>query len=90
METSAMKKDIHPNYRHVVIKDASNGWSFMTRSTVNTTETTKWEDGKEYPMIIVETTSASHPFFTGKHKVVDTAGRIEKFKRKYEKAGVKA
>jgi len=90
METIEMKKDLHPNYRPVVIKDASNGWAFLTRSTVNTNETTKWEDGKEYPLIIVETTSASHPFFTGKHKVVDTAGRIEKFKRKYEKAGVKA
>lgn len=85
-----MKKDLHPNYRHIVIKDASSGWAFLTRSTANTNETTKWEDGKEYPCITVETTSASHPFFTGKTKAVDTAGRIEKFKRKYEKAGVKA
>jgi large subunit ribosomal protein L31 len=53
METLTMKKDIHPNYRHVVIKDASNGWSCLTRSTVNATETTKWEDCKEYPLIIV-------------------------------------
>ena len=85
-----MKKDIHPNYRHVVMKDATNGWAFLTLSTVKSSENIMWEDGKEYPMILVETTSASHPFFTGKHKVMDTAGRIEKFKRKYEKAGVKA
>ncbi len=85
-----MKKEIHPNYRHIVIKDASSDFEFLTRSTAKTNEKTKWKDGKEYPCITVETTSASHPFFTGKTKAVDTAGRIEKFKRKYEKAGVKA
>ncbi|MCX6125750.1 MAG: type B 50S ribosomal protein L31 [Proteobacteria bacterium] len=85
-----MKKDLHPNYRPLVIKDASSEWSFLTRSTAHTNETTKWTDGKEYPCITVETTSASHPFFTGKTKALDTAGRVEKFKRKYEKVGVKA
>jgi large subunit ribosomal protein L31 len=85
-----MKKGIHPNYRPIIIKDASSEWSFMTRSTAVTNETTKWEDGNEYPCVTVEMTSASHPFFTGKTKAVDKAGRIEKFKRKYEKAGVKA
>ena len=85
-----MKEGIHPNYRHIVIRDASCGWAFLTRSTAATNETSTWEDGKEYPTITVETTSASHPFFTGKTKALDTAGRIEKFKRKYEKAGVKA
>jgi large subunit ribosomal protein L31 len=85
-----MKKEIHPNYRAVVIKDASSDWSFLTKSCAKSSETVKWEDGKEYPLVTVETSSASHPFFTGKHKVVDKAGRIEKFKRKYDKAGQKA
>ena len=85
-----MKKDLHPNYRPLVIKDASSEWAFLTRSTANTNEKTMWTDGKEYPCITVETTSASHPFFTGKTKALDTAGRVEKFKRKYEKVGVKA
>ena len=81
-----MKDGIHPDYRPVVIKDSSNGWAFLTRSTAISNQTVQWEDGQEYPLISVETSSASHPFFTGKHKVVDTAGRIEKFKRKYDKA----
>ena len=81
-----MKDGIHPDYRTVVIKDTSCDWSFLTRSTAVTNQTVKWEDGNEYPLVSVETSSASHPFFTGKHKVMDTAGRIEKFKRKYDKA----
>lgn len=80
-----MKDGIHPNYRPVLIKDSSCGFTFLTRSCAESNTTEKWEDGQEYPVILVETSSASHPFFTGKHKVVDTAGRIEKFKRKYAK-----
>jgi len=82
-----MKDGIHPNYRPVVIKDISCGWAFLTRSCAKSNETVKWEDGNEYPLINTETSSASHPFFTGKsNRVSDTAGRIEKFKRKYDKA----
>lgn len=82
-----MKEGIHPDYRSVVIKDASSGWAILTRSCARSNQTVKWEDdGQEYPLVLVETSSASHPFFTGKHKVVDAAGRIEKFKRRYEKS----
>ena len=77
-----MKKDIHPEFREVVFKDVGSGEMFLTRSTVNTKETVKFE-GKEYPMFQIEISSASHPFFTGKQKLVDTAGRVERFKRKY-------
>ena len=80
-----MKKDIHPDYREVVFHDTSSDYKFMTRSTLKTKETIKWEDGKEYPLIKVEVSSASHPFFTGKKMFVDTAGRVEKFKNKYQK-----
>ena len=81
-----MRKDIHPKeYRLVVFKDISNDYAFMTRSTVATKETIKWEDGNEYPLIKLEISNASHPFFTGKMKFVDTAGRIEKFNKKYAK-----
>ena len=81
-----MKKEIHPeNYRLCVFKDMSNGYTFLTRSCADTKETAKWEDGKEYPVIKVEVSSASHPFFTGKKMFVDTAGRVEKFKNKYQK-----
>jgi len=81
-----MKKGIHPeSYRLVVFKDMSNGYSFLSRSTVQTKETVKWEDGNEYPLVKLEISNTSHPFFTGKSMLVDTAGRIDKFKRKYEK-----
>ncbi|MEG1498280.1 MAG: type B 50S ribosomal protein L31 [Bacteroidales bacterium] len=81
-----MKKDIHPSdYRLVVFKDMSNDYSFMCRSTVKTNDTVKWEDGKEYPLVKLEISSASHPFFTGKVKLVDTAGRVDKFMNKYQK-----
>lgn len=84
--TLAMKKGIHPeNYRFVVFKDISNDHTFMTRSAVDTKDTIVWEDGKEYPLVKLEISSASHPFFTGKMKFVDTAGRIEKFQKKYAK-----
>ncbi|NRA65489.1 MAG: type B 50S ribosomal protein L31 [Pseudobacteriovorax sp.] len=80
-----MKKDIHPHYDFVVFKDIASDFSFLTRSTRKSNETIKWEDGKEYPLVNVEISSASHPFYTGKQKLVDTAGRIEKFRRKYKK-----
>jgi large subunit ribosomal protein L31 len=76
-----MKKDIHPaNYRKVVFLDTSSGEGFLLSSTVETEKTMKWKDGKEYPMKEIEISSASHPFFTGKNTVVDTAGRVERFK----------
>ncbi|HEX7016562.1 MAG TPA: type B 50S ribosomal protein L31 [Cyclobacteriaceae bacterium] len=78
-----MKKDIHPEYREVVFHDTSSDFKMLTRSTLTSKETIKWEDGKEYPLIKVEVSSASHPFFTGKKLFVDTAGRVEKFQRKY-------
>ena len=80
-----MKKGIHPEYRDVVFWDTSSDTKFLSRSTFNTKETIKWEDGKDYPVIKVEVSSASHPFFTGKKMFVDTAGRVEKFKNKYQK-----
>lgn len=80
-----MKKGIHPEYRPVVFQDASANYSFLTRSTIKSSDTIEWEDGKTYPLVKLEISSASHPFFTGKQKLVDTAGRVEKFKRKYSK-----
>ena len=81
-----MKKGIHPeNYRTVVFKDMSNDYAFLSRSTANTKETIKWEDGNEYPLIKIEVSSKSHPFYTGKAQFVDTAGRIDKFRQKYGK-----
>ena len=81
-----MKKGIHPeNYRTVVFKDISLEKAWLGKSTANTKETVKWEDGNEYPLIKLEISSESHPFFTGKMKFVDTAGRIDKFKKKYTK-----
>lgn len=80
-----MKKDIHPEYREVVFWDQSSDFKFLTRSTHSTDETIQWEDGKEYPVIKIEVSSASHPFYTGKKLFVDTAGRVEKFRNKYQK-----
>ena len=80
-----MKADIHPNYRPVVFQDSSSDFSFLTRSTISTKETIKWEDGNEYPLVKVEISSASHPFYTGKHKIVDSGGRVDKFRRRYGK-----
>ena len=81
-----MKKDLHPSsYRFVVFKDMSNEYSFLTKSCVDTKETIKWEDGNEYPLVKLEISNTSHPFFTGKNVLVDTAGRIDKFKKKYAK-----
>lgn len=78
-----MKKGIHPKYQEVVFLDTTSGFKFLTRSTLVPKETIQWEDGKEYPLIKVELSSASHPFYTGKKIFVDTAGRVEKFKKKY-------
>jgi large subunit ribosomal protein L31 len=81
-----MKKDIHPdNYRMVVFKDFSTNDAFLTRSCAPSRETIVWEDGKEYPLVKLEISSFSHPFFTGKMKFVDTAGRIDKFNKKFSK-----
>ena len=79
-----MKKDIHPEYREVVFQDVQSDFKFITRSTMKSDEKIKWEDGKEYPVIKVEVSSASHPFYTGKKIFVDTAGRVEKFNQKYK------
>jgi len=81
-----MKKDIHPeDYRLVVFKDMSNEHAFMCKSTANTSETITWEDGNEYPLIKLEISNKSHPFYTGKMQLIDTAGRIDKFKNRYAK-----
>ena len=80
-----MRKDIHPEYKEVVFQDSSSDFSFLTKSTMTSKDTIKWEDGNEYPLIKIEVSSASHPFYTGKKLFVDTAGREEKFNRKYKK-----
>ena len=78
-----MKKDIHPEYKEVVFFDTSSDFKFITKSTMTSKETIKWEDGKEYPLVKVDISSASHPYYTGKMKYVDSAGRVEKFQKKY-------
>ena len=86
-----MKKDIHPaDYRQVIFDDSSSGKRFLIASTVPSTKTDKWEDGKEYPVFEVEISSASHPFYTGHAKIVDTAGRVERFKTRQAKASQKS
>ena len=79
-----MKKETHPeSYRYVVFQDSSCDYQFLTRSTIATQETIKWKDGKEYPLYRLEISNESHPFFTGKQNLIDTAGRIEKYMQKY-------
>ena len=78
-----MKKDIHPKYRPVVFQDVSADFKFLTRSTADTKDTIQWEDGNEYPLVKVDVSSASHPFYTGKQKFLDTAGRVEKFQKRF-------
>jgi large subunit ribosomal protein L31 len=78
-----MKADIHPNYRPVVFQDISTQFSFLTRSTVRTKDKIVWTDGNEYPLVKVEISSSSHPFYTGKQKTMDTAGRIDRFMKRY-------
>lgn len=81
-----MKKGIHPDtYRLVIFRDMSNGYSFLCRSTAASKETATWEDGKDYPLIKLEISHTSHPFFTGKMQLVDTAGRVDKFRTRYKK-----
>ncbi|CAN5723444.1 type B 50S ribosomal protein L31 [soil metagenome] len=81
-----MKEAIHPTtYKKVVFKDMSNGHTFLSRSTAYSSETIVWEDGQEYPVIKLEISNTSHPFYTGKNVLVDTAGRIDKFNKRYEK-----
>jgi LSU ribosomal protein L31P len=81
-----MKKDIHPkNFRLVVFKDMSNGHSFLCRSTATSKDTVIWEDGNEYPLVKLEVSNTSHPFYTGKNVLIDTAGRIDKFNKRYAK-----
>jgi large subunit ribosomal protein L31 len=80
-----LKADIHPTYRDVVFQDVTANFAILTRSTLASKETVKWEDGQEYPLIKVEISSASHPFYTGKQKVVDTGGRVDKFRKRYAK-----
>jgi large subunit ribosomal protein L31 len=78
-----MKADIHPDYHNVVFQDVTSDFKILTRSTMSSKETVKWEDGEEYPLVKIEISSASHPFYTGKHKVIDTSGRIDKFQKRY-------
>ena len=80
-----MKADIHPDYREVVFQDVTSDFKFLTRSTISSKETIKWEDGNDYPLVKVDISSATHPFYTGQNKVRDTSGRIDKFKRRYTK-----
>lgn len=80
-----MKADIHPEYREVVFQDITSDFKFLTRSTLSSKDSIKWDDGKEYPLIKVEVSSASHPFYTGQNKIMDTSGRIDKFKKRYAK-----
>ncbi|MCA3018284.1 MAG: type B 50S ribosomal protein L31 [Rhodocyclaceae bacterium] len=82
-----MKAEIHPSYKEVIFFDSSCDFKFLTKTTAETKgkETMKWTDGKDYPVIRIEVSSESHPFYTGKHKIMDTAGRIDKFKQRYAK-----
>jgi large subunit ribosomal protein L31 len=84
---TAMKEGIHPTYRDVVFQDPGANFAILTKSTIDVKgrETMKWEDGNEYPVIRVEISSASHPFYTGKQKIMDTAGRVEKFRQRYSR-----
>jgi large subunit ribosomal protein L31 len=78
-----MKTAIHPDYDYIVFRDKEAGFAFLTRSTATSTERITWTDGQEYPVIDVQISSASHPFYTGKQRILDTAGRVERFNRKY-------
>ncbi|MFT4178876.1 MAG: type B 50S ribosomal protein L31 [Thermomonas sp.] len=80
-----MKAGIHPEYRDVVFQDVTSDFKILTRSTLSSKETTKWEDGNEYPLIKVEVSSSSHPFYTGQNKVIDTSGRVDRFRKRYQK-----
>lgn len=80
-----MKRDIHPRYEPVVFRDRAGGFAFLTRSTMTSDRTIEWEDGRTYPVIDIDISSASHPYYTGKQVIVDTAGRVERFNRRYDR-----
>jgi large subunit ribosomal protein L31 len=86
-EEVLMKSDIHPDYAPVVFRDLASGATFLTRSTVSSEKTIEWEDGNTYPVIDVEISSASHPFYTGKQRILDSAGRVEKFNQRFKNFG---
>ena len=80
-----MKAGIHPEYRDVVFQDVTSDFKILTRSTLSSKETVKWEDGNEYPLVKIEVSSSSHPFYTGQNKVIDTSGRVDRFRKRYQK-----
>lgn len=80
-----MKPEIHPAYKEVVFQDVSCDFAFLTRSTLTSSETIRWEDGNEYPLVKVEVSAMSHPFYTGKQKILDTSGRVDRFRKRYQK-----
>lgn len=82
-----MKAETHPDYRAVVFQDVTSDFKILTRSTLaaSAKETVKWEDGNEYPLVKIEVSSASHPFYTGQNKIMDTSGRVDKFRKRYAK-----
>ena len=80
-----MKVGIHPEYRDVVFQDVTSDFKILTRSTLSSKETVKWEDGNEYPLVKIEVSSSSHPFYTGQNKLIDTSGRVDKFRKRYAK-----
>ncbi|CAL9498783.1 50S ribosomal protein L31 type B [Streptomyces sp. enrichment culture] len=82
-----MRKGIHPEYRPVVFRDRAADYAFLTRSTMTSEKTIEWEDGHTYPVVDVEISNASHPFYTGTARVLDTAGRVERFERRYGRTG---
>ena len=82
-----MRERIHPAYREVVFRDAANGTMFKTRSTLDSSQTVEWEDGRTYPLVVVDISAASHPFWTGNQRVLDTAGRVERFRQRYGDRG---
>jgi large subunit ribosomal protein L31 len=84
-----MKADIHPEYKPMVFQDVSSNFAILTRSTMTSKDKIKWEDGQEYPVVKIEISSASHPFYTGKHKIVDSGGRVDKFRKRYGAAASK-
>jgi large subunit ribosomal protein L31 len=84
---SSMKSGIHPDYAPVVFRDLASGETFLTQSTAKSDKTIDWEDGKTYPVIDVEISSASHPFYTGKQRILDSAGRVEKFNQRFKSFG---
>ena len=80
-----MKADIHPKYNDVVFQDVTSNFAILTRSTLHSKDSIKWEDGNEYPLVKIDVSSASHPFYTGKQKLLDTSGRVDKFRKRYAK-----